>query len=122
MPILRIPFDTMAGNRVASETRRAFGWAPATPPAEPPLAGARCARPDIDPEIFFPVHDEVGRLNAAQRRAVAEAKAVCFTCAVRTECLRLALARPVRHGIVAGTTPRERIALVAAAAEKGGRP
>jgi WhiB family redox-sensing transcriptional regulator len=65
---------------------------------------ARAACRDADPELFFP---EPGQLPQT-----AKVKEVCAGCAVRGPCLDAALRRgDDRHGIVAGTTPRERVAL-----------
>jgi WhiB family redox-sensing transcriptional regulator len=62
---------------------------------------------DADPELFFP---EPGQLPQT-----AKAKEVCAGCAVRGSCLDHALhgplARDDRHGIFAGTTPRDRTRL-----------
>lgn len=65
------------------------------------VSEAECARrPDVD---FFP-EDEMGRN---------EAKAVCFTCPVRKECLQYALRLPALYGgdgggIWGGTSAAER--------------
>jgi WhiB family redox-sensing transcriptional regulator len=59
---------------------------------------------EVDPELFFP--------DPGQLPQTAKAKEVCAGCAVRGPCLDNALhgplARDDRHGIVAGTTPRDR--------------
>jgi WhiB family redox-sensing transcriptional regulator len=65
---------------------------------------ARAACRDADPELFFP---EPGQLPQT-----AKAKEVCAGCAVRGPCLEATLRRrDDRWGIVAGTTPGERVAL-----------
>jgi WhiB family transcriptional regulator, redox-sensing transcriptional regulator len=65
---------------------------------------ARAACRDADPELFFP---EPGQLPQT-----AKAKEICAGCAVRGPCLDAALhRRDDRYGIIAGTTPRERVAL-----------
>jgi WhiB family transcriptional regulator, redox-sensing transcriptional regulator len=81
-----------------------------TPPPAPADSGveggwwAWAACRDADPELFFP---EQGQLPQT-----AKAKEVCAGCAVRGPCLQAALRRgDDRYGIVAGTTPRERVAL-----------
>ena len=57
---------------------------------------ALCAQPD--PEAFFPEKGGSTR----------EAKRVCLTCDVRTECLEYALANDERFGIWGGLYERER--------------
>ncbi len=64
---------------------------------------AACRADDVDLETFFPAADE-GPVYDAQ---VAAAKAVCFRCAVRAECLDEALVR-IPYGIAGGLTPEER--------------
>jgi len=54
-----------------------------------------------DPELFFPPSLRV-------RRQIAEAKAVCARCQVRTQCLSYALAAGPLRGIWGGTTDEER--------------
>jgi WhiB family transcriptional regulator, redox-sensing transcriptional regulator len=81
----------------------------ATPPApvgNDQEAGweAQAACREADPELFFP---EPGQLPQT-----AKAKEVCAGCAVRGPCLEAALRRrDDRWGIVAGTTPHQRVAL-----------
>lgn len=57
---------------------------------------ALCA--EVDPEIFFPEKGGSTR----------EAKRVCRSCDVRSECLEYALENEDGHGIWAGLTDRER--------------
>lgn len=57
---------------------------------------ARCL--DADPEAFFPEKGGSTR----------EAKRICATCPVRTECLEHALASDERFGIWGGLSERER--------------
>jgi WhiB family redox-sensing transcriptional regulator len=57
---------------------------------------ALCAQ--TDPEAFFPEKGGSTR----------EAKRVCLTCDVRTECLEYALANDERFGIWGGLSERER--------------
>ena len=61
---------------------------------------ARCAEPDIDPEISYPRRGQSG----------APAKAICASCPVRDECLGFALNDPdaLEWGVWGGTSPRER--------------
>jgi WhiB family transcriptional regulator, redox-sensing transcriptional regulator len=63
----------------------------------------RAACRDEDPELFFPV-SEMG----PGARQVAQAKAVCARCPVRSECLTYALDNGLDHGIFGGTTEGER--------------
>lgn len=63
---------------------------------------AACARPGVDPELFFPDQGERGK--------VAQAKRICAGCPVRAACLADALATPATrdYGIRGGTTREER--------------
>jgi WhiB family redox-sensing transcriptional regulator len=71
----------------------------AAPPAPPRWHDrAACARPDVDPEWFFP---EKGG-------AAAPAKRICADCPVKAPCLADALATRDEHGIRGGLTVRER--------------
>lgn len=57
-------------------------------------------------ELFF--------VDRGDHRRAAEAKALCNTCPVRSECLEYALATPpgdCETGIIGGTTPKERQAM-----------
>ena len=67
--------------------------------AELELAACR-QRPDVE---FFP--------SSGQTRETAAAVAVCRSCPVQAPCLDTALARPEAddHGILGGTTRRERL-------------
>jgi WhiB family redox-sensing transcriptional regulator len=58
---------------------------------------AACARPGVDPELFFP---EGGRPEPAKR--------ICARCPVREACLADAIATRDEYGIRGGTTPIER--------------
>lgn len=66
-------------------------------------ADALCAQ--TDPEAFFPEKGGSTR----------EAKRVCQSCTVRTECLEYALAHDERFGIWGGLSERERRKLKRAA-------
>lgn len=66
-------------------------------------ADALCAQ--TDPEAFFPEKGGSTR----------EAKRVCLSCSVRTECLEYALAQDERFGIWGGLSERERRKLKRAA-------
>ncbi|MDT7616675.1 MAG: WhiB family transcriptional regulator, redox-sensing transcriptional regulator [Actinomycetota bacterium] len=57
---------------------------------------AACA--GLDPEVFYPVSDEVAE----------EAKAICRECPVREPCLEYALTNRERDGVWGGATERER--------------
>jgi hypothetical protein len=59
-----------------------------------------CARPGINPLIFFP--------TSGQHNVVTRAKRLCGICPVRQECLQDALDHPWLTGIWGGTTSRER--------------
>ena len=64
-------------------------------------ADAACA--GLDPEIWFPDHVTV---EGVERTA--EAKQVCATCPVCTDCLEYALAAHEPYGIWGGMTKQER--------------
>ena len=66
-------------------------------------AEALCAQ--TDPEAFFPEKGGSTR----------DAKRVCLSCTVRTECLEYALAQDERFGIWGGLSERERRKLKRAA-------
>lgn len=68
----------------------------------PVLEGAACASPGIDPDLFFPDVDD--------RKGIHQAKAFCFSCPVRRDCLASALGRDERFGIFGGKTADERAA------------
>jgi WhiB family redox-sensing transcriptional regulator len=57
----------------------------------------------VDPELFFPVSTSGPALDQ-----VAEAKRVCASCSVRSNCLAWALRAGESAGIWGGTTPDER--------------
>ncbi len=63
---------------------------------------AACARPGVDPELFFPGASDKGKTRQAKR--------ICGDCPVQAPCLADALARSPNndHGIYGGTTPRQR--------------
>ena len=65
-----------------------------TPPAW--MEDGLCAQ--VNPELFFP---EAGGSNR-------EAKAICTTCPVLTQCRDYALADPTLLGVWGGTSERER--------------
>ena len=75
---------------------------------------AACARPGVDPEIFFPGEHETAKAR--------QAKQICASCPVSEPCLATALATPANNdsGIFAGTTPRQR-AEIRRRAELSGR-
>jgi WhiB family redox-sensing transcriptional regulator len=52
----------------------------------------------LDPDLFFPERGE----------SAAEAKAVCASCMVRTECLEFALEHKERFGVWGGLSEYER--------------
>ncbi|TDV47776.1 transcription factor WhiB [Actinophytocola oryzae] len=67
----------------------------------------RAACRDADPELFFPVSD-----MGPGARQIADAKAVCGRCPVRTQCLDYAVETGLDHGVFGGTTERERRELI----------
>lgn len=58
-----------------------------------------------NPDLFFPA------ATAASRRAeqIAEAKAICAGCPVRSRCLEFAQVNELNFGIWGGTTPEDRM-------------
>lgn len=69
---------------------------------------ASCARPGVDPELFFPL--DLG----ASSSAVAVARQMCAGCPVRARCFDdvMSTEDPARRwGVYAGFTPDERTAL-----------
>ena len=74
---------------------------------DPELDGAACARPGIDPDMFFP--------DPADTRAIEAATAFCRTCPVQAACLAKALARREKYGVFGGRLfqprPRNRAAV-----------
>jgi WhiB family redox-sensing transcriptional regulator len=71
-------------------TRPAPGW----------RQQAACAKPGVDPDVFFPEPGERGK--------VARARRICNRCPVQAPCLADALERRDGYGIRAGTTAKER--------------
>jgi WhiB family transcriptional regulator, redox-sensing transcriptional regulator len=61
---------------------------------------AACARPGVDPDLFYP--------DPGQRTKVAHARRICARCPVQAPCLEEALATPWLDGVWAGTTSRDR--------------
>jgi len=61
---------------------------------------------DEDPETWFPVGDDGPALLQ-----IAEAKTVCQRCPVTTQCLDMALAEGLDHGVFGGMSRNERRAL-----------
>src|SRR4051812_7271740 len=62
---------------------------------------ARCR--DEDPETFFPLGE--GETAYGQ---IDHAKSICALCAVRTQCLHLALSSDSQHGVWGGLSAKER--------------
>jgi len=71
------------------------------------ITGQACARPGVDPELFF--HPD-GERGPAKHRRDGAAIAVCATCdpTVRLACLREALSGGDIVGVWGGTTEEER--------------
>jgi Transcription factor WhiB len=70
------------------------------------LTQAACRASELNPDDWYPVSAEA----AAARREAARAIAVCAACAVRTQCLDLALRNWAigQFGVWGGTVPAER--------------
>ncbi len=68
-----------------------------------PLWRMEAACRDTDPDLFFPV----GTTGLAVEQIEA-AKAVCFSCEVREDCLRFAIETNQDSGIWGGTSEDER--------------
>ncbi|MFC8015364.1 WhiB family transcriptional regulator [Streptomyces cinereoruber] len=66
---------------------------------------AACAKPGIDPNIFFDRDSE----RSNQGKSNLSAKRICNRCAVRQECLSLAISSREGYGIWGGLTTVERI-------------
>ena len=64
---------------------------------------SRAACRFADPDLFFPI-SQSGPAATQIRRA----KAVCAECAVRSDCLRYALAADPVHGVWGGMSEQER--------------
>jgi WhiB family transcriptional regulator, redox-sensing transcriptional regulator len=113
--VRHVTWQLRTGNGIAPLAERlAASREQFTTPPRPavPVDGERdwrqdAACRDADPELFFPDHGQLPQ--------TARAKEVCAGCAVRGPCLDNALhgplARDDRHGIFAGTTARDRVAL-----------
>jgi len=69
------------------------------------IAQAACR--NEDPEAFFPIGTQGSGLAE-----IAQAKAICDTCAVRGHCLDYALSMPRANGIWGGMTEEERHSLL----------
>lgn len=69
-------------------------------------AGAPCADPLVDPDIFYPTSETAHRYRSDKYEP---ARRVCARCpfATKDACLEHALSRPEIHGMWAGRTPRE---------------
>lgn len=74
----------------------------------PCMSHAACARPGIDPEVFFPPN------GGAAPAVVSTAKTICDSCPVRTQCLDYVSdpepgdAMWTNYGIYGGLTAQER--------------
>lgn len=66
----------------------------------------RAACRELDPELFFPVG-----VSGPSILQTAEAKAVCFGCPVKAECLEWALRTGQDAGVWGGKSEQERRAL-----------
>ena len=101
---LRVHHGAVLPRDQAAAVRQRLADLPATSEVVGEGWRAKAACREVDPELFFP---QVGQTPQATR-----AKQVCAGCQVRGACLQAALQGPLarddRHGIFAGTTPRER--------------
>lgn len=68
----------------------------------PTFPKARCADPGIDPELFFPISNEVMSEDLPILRAI------CDSCVHQAECAKYAIDNHEAHGIWGGTTPAQR--------------
>ena len=64
---------------------------------------SRAACLHCDPDLFFPIACSGPALGQ-----VAQAKAICARCPVRSECLQFALTTHQVHGVWGGTSEEER--------------
>jgi WhiB family redox-sensing transcriptional regulator len=64
---------------------------------------SQAACQSADPELFFPISE-----LAASDRSIAEARAICTPCRVRSQCLAHAMEAGPVQGIWGGTTEKER--------------
>jgi WhiB family redox-sensing transcriptional regulator len=62
----------------------------------------RAACRGLEPTIFYPATDEEAD----------DAKRVCDTCSVQTECLEFAIERREKDGVWGGATERERMRII----------
>ncbi|MGA0895463.1 MAG: WhiB family transcriptional regulator [Ilumatobacteraceae bacterium] len=92
--------------------RHGAQWPPTTKATLPPreagddrawVPRANCR--GMDPDLFHPERGDNGT-------NIANAKAVCQGCEVRSECLEFAIAHREKIGIWGGTTPKERRAII----------
>jgi WhiB family transcriptional regulator, redox-sensing transcriptional regulator len=64
-------------------------------------SGGACL--SADPDLFFPISTTGPAVSQ-----IAQAKAICAACRVRSECLEFALSHDQVYGIWGGTTPEDR--------------
>lgn len=69
----------------------------------------------VDPELFFPVADETSEQGVRQ---VQEAKAVCQSCPIMSDCLRWALDTGQEFGVWGGASESERRKLLRTGAQR----
>lgn len=79
---------------------------------------AACAVPDIDPDIFFP--DPEFHPKDERQAMAAEARTICASCPVKSDCLEWALNNlPLTvQGIYAGTSYGQRKRMVRSRTER----
>ena len=66
---------------------------------------SRAACTSMSSTMFFPPDDEPARVRAGR---IAQAKVVCLTCSVLTQCRSYALAADERYGVWGGLSEQER--------------
>lgn len=78
---------------------------------EPWRDEAACAKPGVDPDLFYPpeLDGHAGALQQlAAQRQLKQAREVCKECPVRLACLQDAVKHDERHGVRGGLTEFER--------------
>ncbi|WNM74470.1 WhiB family transcription factor [Gordonia phage BearBQ] len=90
--------DAIPGANILNRNRNVSDMLADLP--KPPTWHEQSICRQVDPEIFFPSHYSQG--------LTADAKRICGGCDVRAVCLQWALDNNDQHGVLGGTTPRER--------------
>jgi Transcription factor WhiB len=102
LSIVPAAHDGLAQPPTESVQRKGAQW-------EEVIQRARCSRPAVDPDWWFPLSD----LSVVARREAAAAIAICRLCPVRIQCLELSIRHwdVGRHGIWGGLLAVERAEL-----------